>query len=71
MRRPIVDIKPFTSSLISNCLVMSENNQAAPVSTHLILNRRRAIRGGTQNWNRTSGLLCVEQALSQLSYLGK
>lgn len=63
MRRPIVDIKPFTSSLISNCLVMSEDNQSAPVSSHQILNRRRTKHGGTQNWNRTSGLLRVKQAL--------
>lgn len=40
MRRPIADIKPFTSSLISNCLVMSEDNQSVPVSSHQILDGR-------------------------------
>ena len=41
MLRPIVDVKPFTSSLISNCLVMSEDNQSAPVSSHQILSGRQ------------------------------
>lgn len=41
MLRPIVDVKPFTSSLTSNCLVMSEDNQSAPVSSHQILSGRQ------------------------------
>ena len=41
MLRPIADIKPFTSYPISNRLVMGEDNQSAPVSSHQILSGRQ------------------------------
>ena len=64
MLRPIADIKPFTSYPISNRLVMGEDNQSAPVSSHQILSGHSHASDYDPNVYRVSSFESGEDYLS-------